>query len=66
MINGLGGLLSYLVFDGLGGSPITDMIAAAALNYGADCIVYPSARVDCGFPTLAQSPLLGGAGTWWI
>lgn len=47
-LRGLADLLQFLVKDSPGGTPLTDIISAYVLDCGADCIIYPSARVDCG------------------
>jgi hypothetical protein len=59
-LDGLGDLLAYLLNDALGGTAVTDMIATCALDAGADCIIYPSARVDCGVSFSSNEP-----DTWW-
>jgi hypothetical protein len=59
-LRGLGDLLPYLLVDALGGTPMTDLISTYVLDCGADCIIYPSARVDCGV-TYRDA----GVDTWW-
>jgi hypothetical protein len=59
-LDGLGDLLVYLLNPSLGGTHITDMIATLALDSEADCIIYPSARADCGVSYGSDGPA-----TWW-
>jgi len=59
-MRGLHDLLQYLLMDALGGTPMTDLISAYVLDRGADCIIYPSARVDCGV-TYHD----GDVDSWW-
>ena len=47
-LRGLGDLLRFLLTDSLGGTPLLDFISTYIVDCGADCIIYPSARVDCG------------------
>lgn len=46
--NPLFSLLQYILNPGLGGTPIDDIIAGLLISVGVDCLVYPSARHDCG------------------
>jgi hypothetical protein len=41
-------LIRYLVNSPLGGTPMTELISACAIEQGCDGLVYPSARADCG------------------
>lgn len=41
-------LLQYILNPGLGGTPIDDIIAELLIAMGVDCLIYPSARHDCG------------------
>lgn len=59
-LGGLADMLSYLLTETLGGSPMLDIISALALRSGADCIVFPSARVDCGVAYCG-----GEIESWW-
>jgi len=59
-LDGIGDLLAYLLNPSLGGTHVTDMIATCVLESGADCIIYPSARVDCGVSYSLNAP-----DAWW-
>jgi hypothetical protein len=59
-LDGIGDLLVYLLNPSLGGTQITDLIATCALDAGADAIIYPSARVDCGVAYASDEP-----DEWW-
>ena len=47
-LRGVHNLLEYLVNQSLGGTPFTDIIACYAQECGAECILFPSARANCG------------------
>ena len=47
-LRGVHDLLQYLLNQTFGGTTITDIIACYAQECGAECIVFPSARANCG------------------
>jgi hypothetical protein len=47
-LRGVHDLLPYLLNQTFGGTPITDIIACYSQECGAECVVFPSARTNCG------------------
>jgi hypothetical protein len=55
-ISGVFDLIPYLVDSRLGGTPMTELISACAIEQGCDGLVYPSARADCGIAYQGDGP----------
>jgi hypothetical protein len=50
-------VLQYILNPALGGTPITTIIGEILVASGVDCLLYPSARHDCGVHYKGDAPI---------